>query len=62
MALERHLKVTEVSEVTGLQVVTIRKKIANRELAAVYFGRAVRVPESAVRKLIEQNLVPARTR
>jgi excisionase family DNA binding protein len=59
MTLERHYTVAEAAEVTGLKVPTIRKKIANRELAIVRFGRAVRIPESSIRRLTEENVVPA---
>jgi excisionase family DNA binding protein len=56
------LTVNEVAKETGLKPPTIRKKIANREIDFVRFGRAVRIPAESVRKLIQENLVPARIR
>jgi excisionase family DNA binding protein len=55
-------RINETAKEMGLKPPTIRKKIANREIDIVRFGRAVRIPEEAVRKLIAQNTVPARTR
>jgi excisionase family DNA binding protein len=56
------LTVNEVAKETGLKPPTIRKKIANREIDIVRFGRAVRIPEDSVRKLIAENTIPAKQR
>jgi excisionase family DNA binding protein len=54
------LTISEVAKETGLKPPTIRKKIANGEIDVVRFGRAVRIPEESVRKLIARNTIPAR--
>ena len=56
------LTVNEAARETGLKAPTIRKKIAAREIDVVRFGRAVRIPEESIRRLIAENTVPARVR
>ena len=50
--MERHYRVKEVSEMTGLAVSTIRKKLTQREVSFRKSVRAVMIPESEVRKLL----------
>jgi excisionase family DNA binding protein len=52
--LERLLTAKEVGEVCGLCSQSIYNAVKAGDLRAVRFGRAVRVPESALREWIEQ--------
>jgi len=56
------LNIKEFAKATGLKEPTCRKIIAKRGIEVVRFGRAIRIPEEAVRRLIAQNTVPARIR
>ena len=55
----RLLTIADACERTGLKEPTMRLKIYRREIDYVKLGRAVRIPESAIEKLIEENMVPA---
>lgn len=60
MITERLLTVGEVGEMLGLKASTIRRMITERRLATVRPSiRSVRVPESAVRRILEQGYRPA---
>lgn len=50
--IEKHYRVVEVSELTGLSVATIRKRIARREIGYTKGNRAISIPESEVKKLL----------
>lgn len=50
--MERHYRVSEVAEMTGLATATIRKKLGRREVAYRKGARAVTIPESEVNKLM----------
>jgi hypothetical protein len=50
--VEKHYRVAEVAELTGLAVATIRKRIARREVGFSKGVRAITIPESEVRKLL----------
>lgn len=50
--VEKHYRVAEVAELTGLAVATIRKRITRREIGFSKGNRAVTIPESEVRKLL----------
>jgi len=54
------LTVRETAERLGLRECTIRAWLAARKLSFVRLGRAVRIPESEVSRLIETNTVPRR--
>jgi excisionase family DNA binding protein len=58
--MDRLLRVEEAAERTGLRVATIRQKILRREWEVVRLGRAVRLKESMIQKLISENTIPAR--
>jgi excisionase family DNA binding protein len=59
--LEKLLRVSEVADRLGVRVSTIRAWILRRRICAVRVnGRAIRVPESAVRKIIADGTIPAR--
>lgn len=43
----------EVAERLGVKVSTVRRWIFDRRLTVIKFGRAVRIPESEVERMIE---------
>jgi excisionase family DNA binding protein len=60
MSDDRLLKVSEVAQRLGLQVCTIRRWLLLRRIESIHVGRAVRIRESEVRRLILQGTTPAR--
>ncbi len=56
---EQLMTVEAASAALGLRPPTIRAWIARRKIGFVRLGRAVRIPESEVRRLIEAGFVPA---
>ncbi|MEK6801908.1 MAG: helix-turn-helix domain-containing protein [Nitrospirota bacterium] len=50
--LEKHYRVHEVAQMTGLSVATIRKRCLARELGYRKARRAVLIPQSEVEKLL----------
>jgi len=58
---DKLLRVTEVAERLGLRASTIRAWILQRRIEAVRVGRrAIRVPSSAVQRIIEVGVIPVR--
>lgn len=55
--IERHLTVGQVAELLGTTERFPRRLIAERRIRFVRVGRHVRIPESAVRELVEAGLV-----
>jgi excisionase family DNA binding protein len=55
--IERHLTVGQVAELLGTTDRFPRRLIAERRIKFVRVGRHVRIPESAVRELLEAGLV-----
>jgi excisionase family DNA binding protein len=55
----RLLSIAEAAERLGLRPVTIRLWASERKIARVKLGRAVRIPESEIARLINVNLIPA---
>jgi excisionase family DNA binding protein len=55
--IERHLTIGEVAELLGTTDRFPRRLIAERRIRFVRVGRHVRIPESAVRELLEAGLV-----
>ena len=53
------LTVKEAATRLGLSVACIRAWIARRRIVIVRLGRAVRVPEDEIRRLIAEGTVPA---
>lgn len=51
--LEKMLKVKEVSQILGLAEITIRQWIQNGKIKSKKIGRARRIPESEVLKILE---------
>ncbi|MBS0158597.1 MAG: helix-turn-helix domain-containing protein [Nitrospira sp.] len=50
--MEKHYRVNEVARLTGLAVVTIRKKCKSHELGYSKSKRAILIPEAEVKKLL----------
>ena len=60
LAEENMLTVAEAAERLGLKEVTIRKKLAAREITKVRLGRAIRIPASEISRIIRENTIPRR--
>jgi excisionase family DNA binding protein len=57
--VERPRTVAEAAEELGLSVHTVRAWIANRRLAHIRLGRAIRIPADELRRVIDAGTVPA---
>jgi excisionase family DNA binding protein len=57
--VERPRTVHEAAEELGLSVHTVRAWIASRRLGHLRLGRAIRIPASEIRRILEKSLVPA---
>ena len=51
--------VAEAAAELGLSVHTVRAWVAGRRLAHIRLGRAIRIPAAEIRRVIEENTVPA---
>ena len=51
--------IPEAAERLGLKPATVRFWVWTRRIEYVKVGRAVRIPESAIQRVIEQGTVPA---
>ena len=56
---ERPRTVCEAAAELGLSIHTVRAWAAARRIAHIRLGRAIRIPASEIRRVIEQNTVPA---
>ena len=59
MAGEKLLTLEQAAERLGLRPVTVRMWASARKIGRVKIGRAVRIPETEVTKIIERGLIPA---
>ena len=59
MKHEQARTVNETADELGLSVGTIRLWIRKRHIGYVRLGRAVRIPASEIRRLVERGTVPA---
>jgi len=59
MATARLLKVPEAAEMLALSQKTIWQWIGERRIGVIRLGRAVRVPQSEVDRLMEEGTTPA---
>lgn len=59
--MERHYRISQVAEMTGLAVATIRKKCLRREIGFSKAKRAVMIPESQIKKLLGNYHPPVET-
>jgi len=53
------LTLEQAAERLGLKPVTVRMWASARKISRVKLGRAVRIPESEIAKIIERGLIPA---
>ncbi|MEO7863741.1 MAG: hypothetical protein ABIU05_25575 [Nitrospirales bacterium] len=51
-SIERHIRVAEFARLTGYSIVSIRKKLARREIGHRRVGRIIAIPESEVARLL----------
>jgi excisionase family DNA binding protein len=59
MEQSKLLTLEQAAERLGLKPVTLRMWASARKIARVKIGRAVRIPESEIVKIIERGLIPA---
>jgi excisionase family DNA binding protein len=57
--LERPRTVKEAAAELGLSVYTVRAWVACRRLAHIRLGRAIRIPAAELRRVLDENLIPA---
>jgi len=50
--IEKHLRIHEVSSLTGYSIATIRKKVLRREIGFRKVNRIISIPESEVVRLL----------
>ncbi len=62
MVVEKPLTVAQAAEELNLSAACIRAWILHRKLGVLRLGRAVRIPRSEIRRLLEEGAVPARIR
>ena len=58
-APERPRTLAEAADELGLSIHTVRAWIADRRLAHLRLGRAIRIPAEELRRVIEASTVPA---
>lgn len=56
---ERPRTVAEAAEELGLSVHTVRAWVAARRIGHLRLGRAIRIPASEIRRVIDKNTIPA---
>ena len=59
MVREGLLTVQEFADATGWKASTVRQKVWKREIEFVRMGRSIRFRPETVRRLIDENTVPA---
>ena len=57
--IQRPLTVREAADVLNLSQACIRSWLANRRLGFVRLGRAIRIPETEIERLLAQGMNPA---
>jgi excisionase family DNA binding protein len=62
MVIEKPLTVTQAAEQLNLSEACIRAWILHRRLGVVRLGRAVRIPQSEIRRVLDEGTMPARIR
>jgi excisionase family DNA binding protein len=60
MNTQKLLTVNEAAELLGLAPVTLRCWIGQRRISVVRLGRAVRISQEEISRMIERGTVPAR--
>ena len=62
MRSDKPLTVREAAEALNLSQATIRAWLLHRKIGFVRLGRAVRIPDSEIYRILEEGTVPARIR
>jgi excisionase family DNA binding protein len=57
--LEQPRTIAEAANELGLSAHTVRAWVSARRIAHIRLGRAIRIPAAEVRRIIEENTVPA---
>jgi excisionase family DNA binding protein len=60
MPVARLLKVPEAAEMLALSQKTVWQWIGERRIGVIRLGRAVRIPQSEIDRLMEEGATPAR--
>jgi excisionase family DNA binding protein len=60
MLTEKKYKVREAAELLGCKVKTIRRWILFQKIAVYRIGRMVLIPESEIRRILEDGFRPAK--
>jgi excisionase family DNA binding protein len=60
MASVKLLRVPEAAEILALSQKTVWQWIGERRIGVVRLGRAVRIPQSEIERLMEEGTTPAR--
>jgi excisionase family DNA binding protein len=58
MQNEKLLTIEQAADLLGLRPVTVRMWAAARKIARCKIGRAVRIPEGEIERLISENTIP----
>jgi excisionase family DNA binding protein len=60
--MENHkpLTVGQAADVLNLSQATIRAWLARRKLGYVRLGRAIRIPQTEIQRILSQGMIPAR--
>ena len=58
--IQRPHTVAEAADRLNVSVYTIRAWLAQRRLGYVRLGRAIRIPDEEIRRLVDDGAVPAR--
>ena len=56
---ENLLSLEEAAKRLGMKTITLRMWASRRKIARCKIGRAVRIPESEIKRIIESSLIPA---
>ena len=54
------LTVEQAAERLGLRVSTVRAWVLRRKISYAKIGRAVRIPEKEIERIIQENTIPAK--
>jgi excisionase family DNA binding protein len=55
------LTIRETAEALNLSQPTIRAWVARRKIGVIRLGRAIRIPNTEIQRLLTENAVPARS-
>jgi excisionase family DNA binding protein len=58
-SVEQPRTIAEAASELGLSTHTVRAWISMRRIAHIRLGRAIRIPAAEIRRIIEENTVPA---